>query len=148
MKKPAKRPKAKKATHKKKAAVRRTAAGGKAAVKKRTATKAARAEVARAPVETQTTPLTSVQMAIDFGAAAPSDIMSVMRIDGKVLPSGQADVTAGSHTAGWDVVSPTVRPIAFGVTIVRVTTGVKLLDRSKERTGPDGKGAGADRFSV
>ena len=53
-----------------------------------------------------------------------------MRIDGKVLSSGQADVTAGEHKAGWDVVSPTVRPIVFGVTIVKSVERQRRCDEA------------------
>jgi hypothetical protein len=57
-------------------------------------------------------------------------------------------VNPGAHTAGWDVVSPTIRPIGFSVKITHDQTGRTLLDRSRERTGADGRGAGADRFTV
>jgi hypothetical protein len=74
--------------------------------------------------------------------------MSVGRIDGSALASGRANVNQGEHTTSWDVVSPTIRPIAFSVTITEDATGRKLLNRSQERTGSDGKGGGADTFTV
>ena len=89
-----------------------------------------------------------VTMTIDFGSNPPPDVMSIRRIDGEALASGHAAVNHGTHTAGWDVVSPTVRPVAFAVTITEDATGKKLLNRSQEKTGPDGKGAGVDTFTV
>jgi hypothetical protein len=75
--------------------------------------------------------------------------MSVGRIDGSaVSSSGQAAVNQGEHTTSWDVLSPTIRPIPFTVTITEDATGRKLLNRAQERTGSDGKGGGADTFTV
>ena len=90
----------------------------------------------------------AVAMTIDFGLGAPGDIQSIRRIDSRALPTGQANVARGQHTASWDVISPTVRPIAYSVTITEVLTGRVLLSRPNERTGSDGKGAGADNFTV
>jgi hypothetical protein len=87
-------------------------------------------------------------MAISFGSNPPADVMSVGRIDGSALPSGRANVNRGAHTTSWDVVSPTIRPIAFAVTITEDATGRKVLNRPQERTGADGKGGGADTFTV
>jgi len=87
-------------------------------------------------------------MTIDFGAGAPGDVMSIRRIDGNALAGGQASVNEGGHTASWDVVSPTIRPITFSVMIIEDATGRRLLSRPLERTGDDGKGGGAGRFEV
>src|SRR5262245_16347525 len=69
----------------------------------------------------------AVTMNLDFGAAAPGDVMSIRRIDGHALSSGRAAVNAGTHTVGWDVLSPTVRPLSFGVTVTEDATGKTLL---------------------
>lgn len=87
-------------------------------------------------------------MALSFPGGAPADVMFVRRISGVELPNGKARVTRGTHTAGWDVVSLTVRPVTFDVRITEDATGRVLLDRPGERTGDDGRGAGADRFTV
>ena len=112
------------------------------AKKQKRATKTA-AAVAAAP---QTA--LGVTMTIHFGSNPPPDVMSISRIDGDALPSGHAAVNRGTHTARWDVVSPTVRPVTFAVTITEDATGKKLLNRPQEKTGPDGKGAGVDTFTV
>ena len=90
----------------------------------------------------------NVTMTIDFGTGKPADVQSIRRIDGKALPTGRASVSRGEHTAGWDVVSPTIRPIGFAVSITEDATGKKLLNRPNEQTGADGLGGGADRFTV
>lgn len=89
-----------------------------------------------------------VTMSFDFGSNPPADIMSIRRIDGEGLASGRATVNHGTLTTRWDVVSPTIRPVAFALTITEDTSGKTLLNRSQERTGADGKGAGADEFTV
>jgi hypothetical protein len=102
------------------------------------------AAVAAAP---QTAAL-GVTMEIYFRSNPPPDVMSIMRIDGEALPSGHAAVTPGTHTARWDVVSPTVRSVTFAVKVTQDATGKKLLNHPQEKTGPDGKGAGVDNFRV
>jgi hypothetical protein len=89
-----------------------------------------------------------VTMKIDFGAGAPGDIQSVRRIDTTELSGAGASISRGKHTAGWDVISPTVRPIAFSVTIVENATAKKVFDRPGQKTGADGRGAGAGTFTV
>lgn len=86
-------------------------------------------------------------MTIDFGADAPSDVESVRRIDGEALSGSSKPVGPGDHTASWDVVSPTIRPIGFAVTVTD-SSGKKLVDRPSEKTGADGKGGGADSFQM
>jgi hypothetical protein len=121
----------------------------------KTKVKAARAKkVAKRPRRSPRSALTAaaattrVTMTIDFGAGAPGDVRSIRRIDSRALSGPGASVNAGVHTAGWDVISPTVRPIGFDVTIVEDATGRKVLDRPGQRTGADGRGAGADSFTV
>jgi hypothetical protein len=87
-------------------------------------------------------------MTIDFGASPPSDVMSIRRMAGVVRPTGKASLPRGTHTAGWDVVSPTVRPLGLGVKVTEDGSGRVLLNRASERTGSDGQGSGADRFTV
>jgi hypothetical protein len=138
----------KKATRKitKKAATPiRKAAKKKAAPKPRITAKAGGLATAAAPPRAA---LVDVTMTIDFGPSPPGDVMSIRRIDSKALAVGKASVNPGSHTAGWDVVSPTIRPIGFGVKITEDQTGRTLLNRPQEQTGADGRGAGADRFTV
>jgi hypothetical protein len=117
------------------------------------AKKAARARTAAPANRAAATALATaapaaVTMTLVFGANPPADVMSIRRIDGQALATGRANVSAGDHTTSWDVISPTIRPLAFGVTIVEDATGRVLLSRSQERTGDDGRGAGADRFTV
>jgi hypothetical protein len=90
----------------------------------------------------------NVTMTIEFGGHTSSDVQSVRRIDGITLPTGRTALSRGLHTAGWDVVSPTVKPIDFAVSITDDASGKKILDRPSERTGPDGNGAGVDTFTV
>jgi hypothetical protein len=91
----------------------------------------------------------TVTMAISFPSGNPGDVISTKRIDGRTLPaSGKTTVITGKHTAGWDVISPTIKPLDFAVTITPAATGKKLLDRSREKTGSDGRGAGADKFEI
>lgn len=89
-----------------------------------------------------------VTMTIVLGGGAPGDVMSVRRIDNVPLSGAGTLVARGAHTAGWDVLSPTVRPLPFAVTVTDVATGRVLLSRPNEVTGRDGRGAGADRFTV
>ena len=105
---------------------------------------------ARAAAAVATVPQTAVgvTVTIDFGSNPPPDVMSISRIDGDALPSGHAAVNRGTHTARWDVVSPTVRSVTFAVTVTEDATGKKLLSRPKEKTGPDGKAAGVETFTV
>ena len=91
---------------------------------------------------------TRVVMKIDLGAGAPGDVISIRRIDGRALSGAGTRVGSGTHTVGWDVVSPTVRPIGFDVTLTDEATGRKLLDRPKQKTGRDGRAAGAGTFRV
>jgi len=46
-------------------------------------------------------------------------------------------MSPGMHTASWGVVSPTVKPLEFGVTIT-ASDGRTLLSRPNEKTGSDG----------
>jgi hypothetical protein len=90
----------------------------------------------------------AVTMKIDFSGGTPGGASTIRRIDSRALPTGEASVGRGAHTASWGVVSPTIRPVAFAVTITEDATGKMLLNRPQERTGADGKGAGAGRFTV
>ena len=112
------------------------------------AKKQKRASKAAAAVASVPQTALGVTMAIDFGSHPPPDVMSISRIDGDALPSGHAAVNRGTHTARWDVVSPTVRAVTFSVTVTEDATGKKLLSRPKEKTGPDGKAAGVETFTV
>jgi hypothetical protein len=77
-----------------------------------------------APTASMATPsAVAVTMTLDFGANPAGDVMSIRRIDGQALATGRANVNHGEHTTSWDVVSPTVRPIPFGVTIVEDVSG-------------------------
>jgi hypothetical protein len=112
-------------------------------------TKARAAAPPRATAATAAdTATANVTMTIDFGGSTSSDVQSVRRIDGITLPTGRTALSRGLHTAGWDVVSPTVKPIDFAVSITDDASGKKILDRPSERTGPDGNGAGVDTFTV
>lgn len=89
---------------------------------------------------------------INAGDTPPGDLMVGMQIDSRPLTlnakhQGAAQLTPGLHTTSWGVVSPTVRPLSFGVTIV-ASDGRSLLNRSNEKTGPDGMGVGADVFTA
>lgn len=103
----------------------------------------ARTMAAAAPAST-----VAVTMALEFVGGTPADVMFVRRIAGVERGNGKATLPHGTHTAGWDVVSPTVRPLAFKVKVTEDASGRTALDRSAERTGTDGRGAGADRFTV
>src|SRR5438128_428227 len=78
-------------------------------------------------------------------AANPADLMLGFQIDSRPLTlaggAGRATVSTGVHTASWAVVSPTVRPIGFAVTIT-ADDGRVLLNRATEKTGADGLGLG------
>lgn len=117
----------------------------KARSTRRAAPAARKREAPRAGLEAATVDVT---MTLDFGKGAPTDIQVIKRIDTTDLSGSGASVGAGRHTAGWDVVSPTVRPIGFSVTIVEDATGRKLFERGGQRTGIDGKAAGAGTFTV
>src|SRR5262245_44667992 len=135
-----------KAVTKKGAGPKRKAAKKKAAPKPRISGRAGGGlATAAAPPRAA---LVGVTMTIDFGPTPPGDVASIRRIDSKALATGKASVNPGSHTAGWDVVSPTIRPIGFAVKITEDQTGRTLLNRPQEQTGADGRGAGADRFTV
>ena len=81
----------------------------------------------------------------------PADLMLGFQIDSKPLTlaggAGRAKVSTGVHTASWALVSPTVRPLGFAVTIT-AADGRVLLNRPNEKTGADGLGLGADLFSA
>jgi hypothetical protein len=95
-----------------------------------------------------TAAMVGVTMAIDFGKGAPTDIQSVRRIDTTDLSGSGTPVSRGRHTVGWDVLSPTVRPVGFSVSVVEDATGKKLFERKDQQTGADGRGAGAGTFTV
>lgn len=82
---------------------------------------------------------------------SPADLMLGFQIDSRPLTlaggAGRARVSTGVHTASWAVVSPTVRPLGFAVTITD-DDGRVLLNRPNEKTGADGLGLGADLFSA
>jgi hypothetical protein len=92
--------------------------------------------------------LVAVSMTIDVPGGAPPDLMFVRRMAGVERSNGKASLPHATHTAGWDVVSPTVRPLTFDVKITRDATGTVVLNRAGEKTGADGKGSGADTFTV
>ena len=95
--------------------------------------------------------LVAVTAKIDAGANPPGDLMLGFQIDNKPLTlvkgSGKATISTGVHTASWGVVSPTVRPLAFKVSI-NAEDDRTLLNRPNEKTGNDGLGVGADLFSA
>ena len=92
--------------------------------------------------------LVDVTMTIEFPGGPPSEAQTIRRIDSKALPTGKAKLNHGAHTAGWNVISPIVRPVAYAVKIVEDLTGKVLLNRPNEQTGADGNGQGADEFGV
>lgn len=81
----------------------------------------------------------------------PPDLMLGLQIDSKPLTLangvGRARISTGVHTVSWAVVSPTIRPLGFAVTIT-AADGRVLLNRPNEKTGADGLGLGADLFSA
>lgn len=94
--------------------------------------------------------LTAISVKFNVGDNAPDDLILRTQVDNKQLTvannAADARVTSGDHTVSWAVLSPTVRPFTFGVSI---TAGDRqLLNRSKESTGADGRGVGADEFTV
>jgi hypothetical protein len=125
---------------KKKTKARKTAAKTAAKTTKKARTRSARRRAAA--------PVSRVTMTIALGAGAPGDVMTIRRIDNQALATPSTDVGPGAHTAGWDVISPTVRPIGFDVTITDDASGRSLLNRPGQRTGDDGRGAGAGTFRV
>lgn len=130
-------------------AVKKARKTGKAkATRKATSTKSGGSAARRTMAAAATAGTANVTMTIDFGSVNPSDVQSVRRIDGITLPTGRTSLSRGLHTAGWDIVSPTVRPIGFAVSITEDASGNTLLDRPNERTDLDGKGAGVETFTV